>query len=123
MNRLATVARILLGAGFVVFGLNGFLHFLPNPEMKGPAGAFIGALVSSGYMMTLVAATQVVGGALVLTGVFVPLGLVLLAPILVNIVLFHLVLEPDGIVPGLVFCAFELIVAWHHRRAFRGLFT
>ncbi len=123
MNRLATAARILLGAGFVVFGLNGLLHFLPNPEMQGPAGAFIGALVNSGYLITLVALTQVVGGALVLTGVFVPLGLVLLAPVLVNIVLFHLFLEPSGIVPGLMLCVCEIIVAWQHRRAFRGLFT
>jgi len=123
MSKAATVARILMGAAFVVFGLNGFLHFLPDPELPPEAGALLGAFVKSGYLMKLVKATEVVGGALVLTGVAVPFALVLLAPILVNIFLFHLVLAPAGIGPAAVLGACELVLAWHHRRSFRGLFA
>jgi uncharacterized membrane protein YphA (DoxX/SURF4 family) len=123
MGKVATAARIVLGAVFVVFGLNGFLHFIPMPPMKPAPGDLMGAFVRSRYMLPLVAGTQVVGGALVLTGVWVPFALVLLAPVIVNILLFHLFLDPGGIGPGLLVAACALVLAWHRRRAFRGLFA
>jgi uncharacterized membrane protein YphA (DoxX/SURF4 family) len=123
MSRASTVARILMGALLLVTGLNGFLHFLPNPPMPPRAQALMTALVESGYFMQLVMVTQVVGGALLLTGVAVPLALVLLAPILVNIVFFHLMLAPEGIVPGLVLCACALVLARAYWPRFRGLFA
>jgi putative oxidoreductase len=123
MAKVVVGARLILGVVFVVFGLNGFLHFLPQPAVPAEAGAFFGALARSRYMLPLLFATQLVGGTLVLAGIFVPFALVLLAPVIVNILLFHLFLDPAGIGPGLLVALCELVLAWHHRRSFRGLFA
>ena len=115
-------ARILLGTIFMVFGLNGFLHFIPQPEMPPAAMTFFGGLAAAGYMLPLLFATQVVGGVLLLAGM-VPLGLLLLAPVIVNIVGFHLFVAPSGLGLALVVAALEAFLAWAHRDAFRPLFS
>ena len=89
--------RIVLGLVLVVFGLNKFLQFMPFPPMPVAAGAFMGALMASGYVMTIVAVVEVAGGAMLLTNKYVPLALLLLAPISVNIITFHLFLDIAGI--------------------------
>jgi uncharacterized membrane protein YphA (DoxX/SURF4 family) len=121
-QKLPVVARVLLGAVFLVFGLNGFLHFLPQPPAPPRAMAFAGALGASGYFFPLLKATEVVAGALLLLG-FVPIALTLLAPIIVNIVAFHLFLAPGNYaVVGLVLAA-EIYLAVVHRSAFAPLFV
>jgi uncharacterized membrane protein YphA (DoxX/SURF4 family) len=122
MKTATSIARILLGVIFVVFGLNGFLHFLPQPAMPPAAGAFFGALAASGYMLPLIFATQVVGGTLLLFGL-VPLGVLVLAPVIVDIVGFHVFLAPDGLPLALVVTALALFLAWVHREAYRPLFA
>src|SRR6188768_3359686 len=89
LDKLPSAARILLGLVFFVFGLNGFLHFLPQPPMSGPPADFIGALFVSGYMFPLIKGTEVIASILLLTNRFVPLALAVLAPVVVNIVAFH----------------------------------
>jgi uncharacterized membrane protein YphA (DoxX/SURF4 family) len=116
------ILRSVLGLIFVIFGLNHFLSFLPMPPMEGPAAAFIGALAASGYMLALVSGTQTIAGAMLLAGVLVPLALAILAPIIVNIMAFHVFLEPSGIGPGIVVTVLELILAWQYRAAFAPLF-
>ena len=97
MKYAIIIARILLGLMFAVFGSNAFLHFIPMQPMKGEAGAFIGALINSGYIYPI-AALEVVGGLLLLIGArFVPLGLTLLGPVIVNIVLYHIFLDTSGL--------------------------
>ena len=97
MRILTLIARLLLGLLFVVLGLNAFLHFLNlGPMPSGLAGQFIGALVQSHYMW-VVAALQVIAGVLLLVNRFVPLALVLLGPVIVNILLFHIFLQPSGL--------------------------
>lgn len=123
MSKLPLIARLLLGLIFTVFGLNGFFEFLPPPKLPEAGGEFLGALVASGYLMTLVKLTEVVGGVLLLLGRFVPLALTILAPIIVNIVLFHLFLAPGAAamaVPILVL-VLELYLAWAYRASFRGV--
>jgi uncharacterized membrane protein YphA (DoxX/SURF4 family) len=121
-SKLPTVARVLLGAVFLVFGLNGFFHFLPQPPAPPRAMAFAGALAASGYLFPLLKATEVVAGALLLLG-FVPIALTLLAPIVVNIVAFHAFLAPGNYaVVGLVLGA-EVYLAVVHRAAFAPLFA
>jgi uncharacterized membrane protein YphA (DoxX/SURF4 family) len=88
------VARVLLGLIFFVFGLNGFLHFIPAPPPGPEALAFVGALAATGYMFPLIKAIEVIAGVLLLSNRAVPFALVLLAPIVVNIAAFHIVLEP-----------------------------
>ena len=122
MKTVVLIARILLGVIFVVFGLNGFLQFLPQPEMPPAAGAFFGGLAASGFMLPTLFATQVVGGALLLLGM-VPLALVMLAPVIVHIVEFHLFLAPGGLPLAIVVAALALFLAWTHRAAYRPLFA
>ena len=116
-----TAARIVLGLAFVVFGLNFFFGFIPQPEHPGEAGAFLGALFVTGYMFPLIKITEIVAGALLLTNRFVPLALLLLAPVLVNIVAFHAVLEPAGLGIGLALTALELGLAYAYRDNFKAV--
>lgn len=120
-----TVIRVLLGVAFLVFGLNGFFNFIPQPKTPLPAGAiaFASALMNSGYMMPLIATTQLVVGLLLLLNRFVPLALVLLAPFMVNSVLFHLFLEPSGRPMSFAVLACLLFLAWCYRDAYRPLLT
>jgi len=117
-----TAARILLGLVFFVFGLNGFLQFLPAPPHPGPAGAFLGALAATGYMFPLIKGTEVLAGLLLLSNRAVPLALVLLAPIVVNIVAFHAILEGSGLFIPLVIVALGGSLAFVHRAAYAPLF-
>jgi uncharacterized membrane protein YphA (DoxX/SURF4 family) len=113
-----TAARLFLGLVFTVFGLNFFLHFLPMPAPPPQAGAFEGALFASGYLFPLLKVTEVVTGLLLLGGLFVPLALALLAPVVVNIVAFHLFLAPAGLPIPLAILAAEIYLAWTYRAAF-----
>ncbi len=114
-------ARIVLGLIFFVFGLNFFLHFIPQPPMPPAAGAFAGAMFATGYIFQLLKVIEVVSGALLLGGFFVPLALALLAPIIVNIFFFHAVLAPGGIAVPIVCLALEIYLAWAYRSAFRSM--
>src|SRR5438552_3135993 len=120
MKILIIIARSLLGLIFVVFGLNAFLNFISMPPPQGLAGDFVKALFVSHYIY-VVAVLQIAGGALCLLGRFVPLGLTLLGPVIVNILLFHLFLEPAGLPLALVVSALELFLLWAYRSAFVGL--
>jgi putative oxidoreductase len=119
-QKLPIFARLLLGLVFVVFGLNFFLQFLPQPPMDAAAGAFLGALVA-GKILTLVKVVEIGAGALLLLGRFVPLALLLLAPVLVGIVLFHAVYAPSGLILPLVLCGLAGYVAWSRRDVFGPL--
>lgn len=120
-SKLPTAARLLLGLVFLVFGLNGFLQFLPQPPLPAAGGAFMGALAATGYMFPLIKGTEVVAGLLLLGGRFVPLALVLLAPVIVNIALFHVVLAPVNMIMVVVLLALEVYLAWAYRDAFTGV--
>jgi uncharacterized membrane protein YphA (DoxX/SURF4 family) len=123
MDKVVLVARILLGLVFFVFGLNGFLDFIPPPQPAPAGGAFLGALGASGYMFPLLKATEAIAGALLLAGFLVPLALTVLAPIVVNIFLFHLVLDPgaQGLGVAIVVLALEIFLAWSYRGSFQGV--
>jgi hypothetical protein len=120
---LATGSRLLLGLIFTVFGLNFFLHFLPQPGAPPAAQAFAGALFASGYVFPLIKTIEVAAGVLLLTRTAVPFALVVLAPIIVNIVAFHTLLAPAGLPLALVVLATELHLAWVNRGAFAPLFA
>ena len=123
MKILTLIARLLLGLIFVVFGLNGFLNFLSmGPMPSGLAGQFIGALFQSHYYY-VVAGLQVIGGVLLLANRFVPLALVLLGPIIVNILLYHVFLNPAGIALAIFVTILWLIVFYGHRQYFSGIFV
>ena len=118
-KHLPTAARLFLGLVFTVFGLNFFLHFIPMPPAPPRAAAFVGALFASGYLFPLLKTTEVVAGLLLLSNRFVPLALTVLAPIVVNIVGFHLSLAPAGLPLALAMLAAELFLAWTTARPSR----
>ena len=121
-NKLPAIARILMGLTFTVFGLNGFLQFLPQPKtMPEGVAAFAGAMMQTGYLFQLVSGTQLVVGLLLLANRFVPLALAVIAPVIVNIIALHLFLDPAGIGPGVVVLVLELYLAWAYRDAFRPM--
>lgn len=122
-NRTRTAARLALGLLFSVFGLNGFLHFLPQPPSSPDAAVFGAALAATGYMFPLIKGTELVAGLLLLTRRAVPFALVLLAPVVVNIVAFHLFLDPAGLPLGLVALALGLYLAWTERAVYAPLFA
>jgi putative oxidoreductase len=114
---ITLIARILMGAIFLIFGLNGFLHFIPAPPISGLAGEFSHALSASGYGY-FISGVQVIAGFLLLINQFVPLALVLLGPMIVNIIAFHLSMQPSGLPPGLVVAVLWVIVAYRCRTLF-----
>ena len=120
-----TVAHVLLGLMFAIFGLNGFLNFIPAPTTPPPEGAmaFAIALMKTSYMMPLIKGTEVLVGVLLLLNRFVPLALVLLAPVVVNIVAFHAFLAPTGLGMTVVIVGLQLSLAWSYRGAYRPLLT
>jgi putative oxidoreductase len=122
MKYAIIIVRILLGLMFAVFGSNAFLHFIPMPPMEGPAGAFIGALVSSGYIYAI-AALQVGGGLLLLIGGrCVPVGLTLLGPVIVNILLYHIFLDQKGLAMACVVSILAFFLLWAYRDRFPAIF-
>jgi uncharacterized membrane protein YphA (DoxX/SURF4 family) len=123
MKIVTLIARLLLGLIFVVLGLNGFLNFLSmGPMPSGLAGQFIGALVLSHYFW-VVAALQVAGGALLLVNRYVPLALVFLGPVIVNIILYHVFLNPTGAPLAIVVVILWGIVFYSQRQHFSGIFV
>jgi hypothetical protein len=122
MKIAAIIARSLLGLLFLVFGLNGFLHFIPMPPPTGLAGQYMGALFVSHYLVA-VFLLQVAGGFLLLVNRFVPIGLVLLGPVIVNILLFHSLMAPEGLPLALVALVLWLVTFLSVRRAFAGVFA
>lgn len=117
------IARFLLGLPLLVFGLNGLLHFFPEPQVVLPENAmtFVNALMKSGYMLPLIAITQAIVGLFLVINRFVPLALALLAPFLVNSLAFHIFLERSGLPMSCIFAAFEIYLAWCYRNAYRPM--
>lgn len=122
-RHLPAVGRVAIGLPYFIFGLNGLLNFLPQPTAPMAAGAtaFLGALTNSGYMLQLIATTQLIVGALLLSGRFVPLALALIAPFTVNSIAFHIFLEPSGLPFASVFLVIEICLVRSYWAAFRPM--
>ena len=123
MKIAALIARILLGLVFFVFGLNGFLMFIPTGKLpSGLAGQFLSVLFQSHYVL-FVSAIQVAGGALLLINRYVPLALTLLGPVIVNILLYHALMDPPGLGLAAIVTILWGILAYRNRQHFAGLFV
>ena len=121
MKILTNINRFLLGLIFLVLGLKGFLHFIPMPPPSGVAGQFLGAMFVSKYLL-FVSGLQVISGALLLIDRYVPLALTILGPIIVNILLFHGLMNPAGIGLAIFVTIFWGVVFGSVRSAFAGIF-
>jgi putative oxidoreductase len=121
MKTSSTIARYLAGLIFLVMGLNGFLNFIPLPPPPGIAGQFMGALYTSHYLWVIFA-FEVIPGVLLLANRYVPLALALLAPVIVNILTFHVLMAPSGLPMALLAVVLWIVVFVDFRPAFSGLF-
>jgi putative oxidoreductase len=122
MKIASLVARLLLGVIFVVFGLNGFLHFIKAPMPTGIAGQFVGAIFASGFWVVIFG-VQVISGVLFLAGRFVPLALVLIGPMIVNIICFHALMGAPGLPLAIVVAVLWAIVAIRNKQHLAGIFV
>src|SRR6202140_1815092 len=121
MKTTSTIARYLAGVIFLVFGLNGFLHFIPLPPPTGVAGQFLGALFVSHYLWVIFG-FQVIAAVLLLVNRYVPLAVAVLAPVLVNILAFHALMAPSGLPLALFVALLWIVIFIEVRPAFSGLF-
>ncbi|HEY2106485.1 MAG TPA: hypothetical protein VGH29_11905 [Candidatus Binataceae bacterium] len=121
-SRLTIVLRSALGLIFVAGPLASAMRLAPEPQLPPGAAAFTGALAATGYMLPLLWSAEIAGGVLLLTGLLVPFALVLLAPVIVNIVAFHLFLAPSAMPTAIVVSVLEIYMAWQYRAAFGPLF-
>ena len=121
MRTASTIARYLAGVIFLIFGLNGFLNFIPLPPPAGVAGQFMGVLYASHYLWVIFA-FQLVPAILLLANRYVPLALALLAPVIVNILTFHALMAPSGLPQALFVAVLWAVIFAEVRPAFAGLF-
>ena len=122
MRIVVLIVRLLSGLVFFVFGLNTFLQFLKGPVPNGLAGQYLQAL-SQSHCVWAIGAVQAVGGALLLINRYVPLSLTILGPVIVNILLYHLRLNHEGIGGALIVAVFWFVLFFDYRQYFYGLFT
>jgi uncharacterized membrane protein YphA (DoxX/SURF4 family) len=121
MHIVAIVIRTLLGIVFLIFGVNAFVHVIPMPTPTGDAGTFMGILVHSHYLYA-VKCFEIIGGAILISGRFTPLGLTLIGPVIINILFYDLFLDQSGLPLGLAIAACEIFLVERHRSAFAGVF-
>jgi len=118
---MTLAARILFGLAFTVFGLNGFLDFMPPPEPSAEGGAFLGALAATGYFFPFLKIVETVCGLLILIGRYVPLALTVLAAVVANILMYHLFLDPAGLPLPIVLTVLGSHLARAHRDSFKSV--
>ncbi len=121
-STFTTILRIILGLGLLIFGLNKFIGFMPMPELPEHAANFMQSLKATGYVLQLVGVFEVFIGLLLIIKKWVPFALLLLAPITVNIVLFHLFLDLPGIGGAIVITVINVILIYKYWKVYRPLF-
>jgi len=122
MKIVTIIARILMGVIFIIFGANLVDPFLHLPMPTGPAGQMMTGLYETHFLI-LIGLCQVIGGLLMLIGLYVTLGLVILGPVLVCIIFYHFVVVPSGIPMALFMTLLWCLVAWAHKHHLAGIFS
>ena len=122
-QKIHLAARLIFGLGFFIFGLNGFLQFMPNPPMTPEAGALMGAFMKTGYFFPMVKIIELAVGVLLITNLFAPLAIILITPILVGITTIHLFLNPAGIPMMIILHGIHGFLAYSYREYYRGSLT
>ena len=121
-SKFTNAVRIILGIILIVFGANKIYAFIPLPDLPGNAADFLHSLMDTGYMLTVIAILEICIGVMLLLKLYVPFALLVLVPISLNILLFHLFLDVPGIAPALVVVGLNGILLYKHRRSYIPLF-
>jgi hypothetical protein len=118
MTTLTTVARIILAVFLIVLGSNGFFNFLPYPEMSDSANAFMGAINSAKFIFPLIGFVEIISGFMLLTKKAVPLVLILVFPILINAMIFHISLNREGMLFATICFLCNILLIYHHIKSY-----
>lgn len=121
-SKIVLGCRVLFGLAFIIFGLNGFLGFIPMPAPPEAGGAYLGALGATGFFFPLLKICEILAGVLILTNRFLSFGLVLIAPIMVQIFLYHLFLDPSGLALPVILVVMHLFLTYQNRASYKTLF-
>jgi len=121
-SQFSLLVRVALGITLVVFGSNKFLHFIPLPPPTGAAADFMNSLSATGYIFPIVGILEVCIGVLLLLKKWIAFALILLAPISINILLFHLFLDIPGVSAALLVAALNGILMYKHWKQYTPLF-
>lgn len=122
MKILSTTISVLLGLTLITFGLNKFFNFMPVLELSAPGLEFMGAFVKVGYGMTIVAIVEITTGILIAINKYRALALVILFPVMLNALLFHLYLDPENILPAVLVIGMSLFLMYLGREKYAPLF-
>ena len=122
MKKASTIISTLLGLILITFGLNKFLNFMPVMELSAPGLEFMGAFVKIGYGMAFVAIVEIITGILIATNKYRALALVILFPILLNALLFHMFLDPENSLPAVLAVAMNLFLMYSNIEKYALLF-
>jgi len=122
MNKSTMAARYIYGLLWVVFSLNFFFHFLPQPPPPEAGMKFLGGLMAAPYFFLVLKVTELATGILLLANIAVPFALVLISPVVVQILLYHSVLDPSGLPVALVLTALNLFLGIAYWNSFKPLF-
>ena len=122
MNKAINIISILLGIILIVFGLNKFLNFMPPLELASPGMDFMGALIKTGYVMTIVALVEIITGILIVINKYRALALVVLFPILLNALLFHVFLDPVNALPAVLAIAMNIFLMYANKEKYKSIF-
>lgn len=120
-DKIVLTLRILFGLGLIVFGLNKFLGFMPQPVPPADGGQFLGALAMSGYIFPIAGVVYLLTGVALLTNKFAPLMTVVVFPILLNAFLYHARFDPAGIAGAAVFLTLNVLVLIAYKPAYDPL--
>ncbi|MGL4631284.1 MAG: DoxX family membrane protein [Leadbetterella sp.] len=122
--KIATIiARVLLGLPFLIFGINHFFPFIPHPEMHGAAVDYMTGLTKAGYFWPILRSLEILIGAALISGYFVPLALAILAPINLQILLFHLILEPQNVIVAIVLALLQAFLIYRYWAYYKQMFV
>lgn len=121
-STFTTILRVVLGLGLLVFGLNKFLNYIPMFEMPPAAANFMESLETTGYAFYLVAILEIAVAIMLLLKKWVPFALVLLAPLTINILLFHIFLDVSDIAVAIVMFSLNVLLMYKYWKAYRPLF-
>lgn len=123
MKIAVIIIRSLVGLLFIFSSLVYFLELVPVPPLEGNMKMFNDGLTASGYFMTLLKVTELVCGVALVSGFFVPLALVIIAPVVINIFLVHSLLAPEGLPIAVVLTLFTAFLAYAYRKSYTPLFV
>lgn len=124
MKRTTAVSRIVLGAIYLIFGLDYFLHFIPyEPAHTGRVAAFKAGLMGVGYFYPMLKMIQVVGGLSLLVNQYAPFFAVVLFPVSVNVFLYHTILVPSAWWMGVLLLVPNLFLGYAYRKHYSGMFV